>query len=68
MHDEWDTMRETEAVLRLTQLLSINLQANTPAAVAISPLLVCFAQSMLPSDSYDLVKDIVCLNPVTEKN
>ena len=24
-HDEWDTMRETEAVLRSTQLLSMNL-------------------------------------------
>ena len=57
--DEWDTMRECKALLRTTQLLSMNLQINILAAFAISPLLVCFAQSKLPSDSSDLVKDIV---------
>ena len=32
-----------------------------PAAVTISPLLVCFAQLKLPSASSDLVRNIVCL-------
>ena len=56
-------MTETEAVLRLTQLLSMNLQTNTPAAVTVSPILVCFAQSKLPSKDSDLVQDIVSINP-----
>ena len=61
MPDEWDTMREMDALLRLTQILSMNLQTNTPAAVAIPPLLVCFAQSKLPSASSSLVRNIACL-------
>ena len=59
--EEWDTMREMDALLRSTQILLMNLQTNTPPAVAISPLLVCFAQSKLPSTSSDLVRNIVCL-------
>ena len=61
MPDQWDGMRETNALLRSTQILSMNLQTNTPAAVAISPSLVCFAQSKLPRASSDLVRNIVCL-------
>ena len=56
-------MRETEAGLRSTQLLSMNLLMNTPAPVALSPLLVCFVESKLSSDGSNLVKDIICLNP-----
>ena len=51
MPDEWDTMRGMDTLLRSTQILSMNLQTNTPAAVSISPLLVCFAQLKLPSAS-----------------
>ena len=63
MADEWDTMRETDALLRSTQILSMNLQTNTPAAVAISPFLVCFttAQSKLPRAGSDFIQNIVCL-------
>ena len=61
MPDEWDTMRETAALLRLTQILLMNLRTNTPATVAISPLLICFAQSKLHSTSSNLVRNIVCL-------
>ena len=61
MPDECDTMREMDALLRSTQILLMNLQTNTPAAVAISPLLVCFAQSNLPRASSDLVRNIMCL-------
>ena len=39
----------------------MNLQTNTPAAVAVSPLLVCFVQSKLPNDDSDVVKDIVSI-------
>ena len=39
----------------------MNLQTNTPAAVAISPLLVCFAQSELLRADSNLVRNIVCL-------
>ena len=59
--DDWDTMRETDALLWSTQVLLMNLQTNTPAAVAISPLLVCFAQLKLPRASSDVVRNIVCL-------
>ena len=61
MPDEWDTMRETDELLRSTEVLSMNSQTNTPAAVARSPLLVCFAQSKLPRACSDLVRNIVCL-------
>ena len=54
-------MRETDAFLRLAQFLSMYLQTNTPATVAIAPLLACFAQSKLPRASPDLVRNIVCL-------
>ena len=54
-------MRETDALLRSTQILLMNFQTNTPGAVAISPLLVCYAQLKLPSTSSDLVRNIVCL-------
>ena len=37
--DEWDIMRETDAFLRSTQIRSMNLQTNTSAGVAISPVL-----------------------------
>ena len=48
MTDEWDTMRETDTMLWSTQVLSLNLQTKTPAAVAVSSLLVSFAQLKLP--------------------
>ena len=54
-------MRETDALIRSIQILLMNFQTNTPGAVAISPLLVCFAQLKLPSTSSDLVRNIVCL-------
>ena len=53
MDEEWEIMRETEAVLRSTQLLSMSLQTNTLAAADVSPLLVCFAQSKLLRDPSD---------------
>ena len=56
MPAELDTMRETNGLFRLTQILSMNLQSITPAVVAISPLLVCFAQSKLPSAGSNLVR------------
>ena len=54
-------MRETNALLRFTKILSMNLQTNTPAVVAISPLLVCFAQSELLRADSNLVRNIVCM-------
>ena len=67
----WEMMTETEAVLRSTQLLFMNLQASTPPPpppppppqVAVSPILVCFAQLQLPTQCSDLVHNIVSINP-----
>ena len=61
--EEWEMMTETEAVLRSTQLLSMSLQTNTPAPVAVSLILVCSAWLKLPSEGYDIVQDIVGISP-----
>ena len=54
------TMMMYQSMLR-SYCLSMNLQTNTPAAVAISPLLVCSAQLKLPRTGSKLVRNIVCL-------
>ena len=59
MPDEWDTMRETDALLRLTQILSMSLQTNT--LLLLSHLYLFFAQLKLPSASCNLERNIVCL-------
>ena len=60
--EEWQQLAEAEAVLRSTQILSLDLQTNIPGAVAISPLLVCFAKSKIPKTKDDFVEGIVVID------
>ena len=44
----------------------MNLQTNTPPAVAVSPILVCFTQLKLPGEGSDKVQDIVSISPCNQ--
>ena len=44
----------------------MNLQTNTPPAVAVSPILVCFTQLKFPGEGPDMVQDIVRITPCNQ--
>ncbi|KAL7571353.1 hypothetical protein ACA910_007666 [Epithemia clementina (nom. ined.)] len=57
--EEWVMIAEAEAVLCSTQILSLDLQTNIPGAVAVSPVLVCFAKAQIPQKNSSPVSGIV---------